>query len=97
MVDKSDIQGTKDRIHGESFVSFITEEEGLQEIIVKNINKSLLPNPARSDSVRLSRVKHVMTLDYIINNRNHVLVIVIFTSFLILSMILRAAQFIGGW
>ena len=81
---RSDNKGSKDRIYGESFVSFIAEEEGLQEIIVKKINKSLLPNPAKSESVRLSRVRHVMTKDYLMNNRNHVLVTAIFASFFIL-------------
>ena len=72
------------------------EERSLEEIIVKSINCSLLPAPARpSSSSVMSRVKHVASLDYIQNNRNHLITSLTFLSILILSMIVRATQFIG--
>ena len=71
------------------------EEKGLEEIIVKNVNKSLLPNPAKSGSVRFSSLRHVMSPEYLQNNRNHVLTIATFLSLLLLAMVVRAAQFIG--
>ena len=74
------------------------EEKSLEEIIVKSINCSLLPATARSSSSSvMSRVKHVVSLDYIQNNRNHLITSITFLSILILSMIVRATQFMGRY
>ena len=96
IVEKFDNKGLKDKIFADSFVSYMRKERSLEEIIVKNINDSLSPAPTRSSSSSLlRRVKHVLSLDYIQNNRNHLITSVTFLSVLSLAMIIRATQFIG--
>ena len=98
IVDKFDNKGLKDKIFADSFVSYITEERSLQEIVLQNINSSLLPRPTKPSSYfssLMSRLSHVTSPDYIKNNRQHVLTSAIFLSVLCLAMVVRAVQFIG--
>ena len=48
-----------------------------------------------SSSSVMSRVKHVVSLDYIQNNRNHLITTTIFLAILGLAMLARGAQFVG--
>ena len=96
IVEKYPNKGLTDKIYAESFLGYMREESGLEEVIVKNVDKSLLPPPTKSTSAGgLSRVKHVMSLDYIQNNRNHITTSITFLSLLALAIIVRAAQFSG--
>ena len=95
IVEKYHNKGLKDKIYAESFLAYMTEESSLEEVIVKNINKSLLPQTKATSDGRFSRLKQVMSLDYIQNNRNHLITSLTFLSIPILSMIVRATQFIG--
>ena len=96
IVEKYPNKGLKDKIYAESFLAYMREESSLAEVIVKNVDKSLLPPPTTSTSAGcFSRVRHVMSLDYIQNNRNHLITSSIFLSLLSLAMIVRAVQFSG--
>ena len=96
IVEKCHNKGLKDKIYAESFLAYMTEESSLEEVIVKNINGSLLPLQPKSPSDGgLSRVRQVVSLDYIQNNRSHLLTSTIFLAILGLAMLVRGAQFIG--
>ena len=96
IVEKYHNKGLNDKIYTESFLAYMREETSLEEVIVKNINKSLLPSSAKSTSAgRWSRVQHLVSLDYIQNNRHHLITSLTFLSLLSLAMIVRAAQFLG--
>ena len=95
IVEKYHNKGLKDKIYVESFLAYMREESSLEEVIVKNINKSLLPQTKATSDGRLSRLKQVMSLDYIQNNRNHLITTTIFLAILGLAMLARGAQFVG--
>ena len=96
IVEKYPNKGLTDKIYAESFLAYMREESSLEEVIVAAVDKSLLPPPPDSTSAGpLSRVKHLVSLDYIQNNRHHLITSSIFLSLLSLAMIVRAVHFSG--
>ena len=96
IVEKYHNKGLTDKIYAESFLAYMREERSLEEVIVKNLNSSLLPPPPKSTSAgRLSRARHLVSRDYIQNNRQHLTTSTIFVSLLALAITVRAAQFVG--
>ena len=96
IVEKYPNKGLTDKIYAESFLGYMREESSLEEVFVSGLNKSLLPPPTESTSAgRLNRLKHLVSLDYIQNNRHHLITSTIFLSLLSLAIIVRGAQFIG--
>ena len=96
IIEKYKNKGLSDLIYFETFLQFIREDEILQEMIVTNIDKSLMPNQAiDKTSCFIKNFNHYTSPEYIQNNSQSILTVSVFFSTLALSMTIRGLQFYG--
>ena len=96
IIEKYKNKGLSDLIYFETFLQFISEDETLQEMIVTNIDKSLMPNQAKDKtSFFIKNFNHYTSPEYIQNNSQSILTVSVFFSTLALSMTIRGLQFYG--
>ena len=97
IIEKYRNKGVKDLIHVDSFINFIREEETLQAMIVSNINKALLPKETNEDrSEFVEALIQVTSPEYLQNNGSNIITVISFISILLISMYVRAAEFMDA-
>ena len=97
IIEKYRNKGVKDLIHVDSFINFIREEETLQGMIVNNINKALLPRETKQERSELvEAVVQLTSPEYLQNNGSNIITVISFISILLISMYVRAAQFMDA-
>ena len=89
-------KGLTDLVYSETFLQFISEDETLQEMIVTNIDKSLMPKLANKRTYAfMTKVNHYSSPEYLQNNSQSIITVSVFLSILALSMTIRGLQFYG--
>ena len=97
VVEKYRNKGVTDLIHVDSFMNYIREEETLQEMIVNNINRSIVPKEIKKQRSELvDAVVHFTSPEYLQNNGSNIITVSTFLGALLASMYIRGAQFMDA-
>ena len=99
IVAKNSNRGLKDLILKESFMNYIKNEKTLEDMIVTNVNQSLVPKfkelKKSSVSKLVENLSNYTRPEYLQNNSQTIITVTIFMSILIMSVTVRGLQFLG--
>ena len=99
IVAKNSNRGLKDLILVESFMNYIKNEKTLEDMIVTNVNQSLVPKlkelKMSSVSKLVENLSNYTRPEYLQNNSQTIITVTIFMSILIMSVTVRGLQFLG--
>ena len=99
IVAKNSNRGLKDLILKESFMNYIKNEKTLEDMIVTNVNQSLVPKfkelKKSSVSKLVENLSNYTRPEYLQNNYQTIITVTIFMSILIMSVTVRGLQFLG--